>query len=278
MILVKPKRCDQVESLDRRRPRAFTQSGPHLVVLGLGAGRPSDRGVGKVHVRGHRARIRGSTRVRVRRVVIRGSRRRDTPVRGGCPAQTGHVRASTDAVGPVVVVRRRLQRLRRSVGTRMRGHGRSRVRVTVGGQRRRCSRGGGSRAGLNKVAANMGRNRSVPHVILLTRHVQRGKLATRGDGMMSRRRSGMDRVGVGEHAIPRQPPPLLVLSQVGFGLCGGFFDSTRVVILMPCQGCATREGLLAIRVRAFVRSLARVDPAVSSQGRRITEGLDGSVR
>lgn len=88
----------------------------------------------------------------------------------------------------------------------------------------------------------------------------------------------MDRVGVGEHAVPREPSPLLVLSQVGFRLGGGFFDRTRVVVLMPGQGRATREGLLAIRIRALVRTLARVDPAVSRQGRRIAEGLDGLVR
>lgn len=54
---------------------------------------------------------------------------------------------------------------------------------------------------------------------------------------------------------------------------GRFFDSAGVVVLVTRQSCATRKGLLAVGVGALVRSLARVDSAVTRKRRRVTEGL-----
>lgn len=45
----------------------------------------------------------------------------------------------------------------------------------------------------------------------------------------------------------------------------GFLDRSRVVVLMPRQRSAACEGLLTVGVRAFVRSLARVDASVPCQ-------------
>lgn len=42
---------------------------------------------------------------------------------------------------------------------------------------------------------------------------------------------------------------------------------------MAGQGSAASEGFLAVGIWAFVGSLAGVNSAVSSEGRRITEGL-----
>lgn len=46
------------------------------------------------------------------------------------------------------------------------------------------------------------------------------------------------------------------------------------MILVACECRPTSKGLLAVGIRAFVWSLARVYPPVPSQGARITERLE----
>jgi hypothetical protein len=46
---------------------------------------------------------------------------------------------------------------------------------------------------------------------------------------------------------------------------------------MTRQSCATREGLLAVGVRALIRSLARMDSAVTRKRRAIAEGLSAAL-
>jgi hypothetical protein len=103
----------------RGRPSMIAHSGLGLIVVWLGAGRSTDGGVGEVHVRRHRARVRRASRFRIGKVIGR-SRRRHTAVRGRSPTQASHVWAAGDAVGSVVAVRRGLEWLRRTV--RVRGH------------------------------------------------------------------------------------------------------------------------------------------------------------
>lgn len=103
----------------RGRPSVIAHSGLGLVVLRLGASRSTDGGVGEVHVRRHRARVRRASGLRVSKVVGR-SRRRHAAVRRRSPSQAGHVWAATDTVGSVVAVRGGLKRLRRTI--RVRSH------------------------------------------------------------------------------------------------------------------------------------------------------------
>lgn len=102
-----------VES-NSRRPRTLGQSRPHFVVVWLCASRPSDGRVGKVHVRRHRAGVCSSAGFGIGEVVRR-ARGRNARMRRRRPAQAGHVRATADTVGAVVIVGRRLQGLRRAV-------------------------------------------------------------------------------------------------------------------------------------------------------------------
>jgi hypothetical protein len=53
----------------------------------------------------------------------------------------------------------------------------------------------------------------------------------------------------------------------------GLFDGASVVVLVACQGGATRKCFLAIRIRALVGSLPRVDATMPSQRARVTERL-----
>lgn len=50
-----------------------------------------------------------------------------------------------------------------------------------------------------------------------------------------------------------------------------------MVVLVSGQGCAAREGLLAVLVGALVWPLSRVNPAMPGQGTAIAEGLYPSV-
>lgn len=95
-------------------------SGLRFVVIWLGTGRSADSRVRKVHVRRHGRRVCLASRFWVSEVVGRAWRGHAAVGRRG-PSQAGHVRASADAVWPVVIVGRRLKGLWGSIG--MRGHG-----------------------------------------------------------------------------------------------------------------------------------------------------------
>lgn len=256
--------------LDRSRPGAL-----HLVLqiiaIRFSARRPPNGRVGEVHVRGHGARIRGPASFGIE--VGCRARRRDAGMRRGRPTEAGHVRASANAIGPVVVIGGRLKRLRRTVSRRMGSHRGTGVRsATITGQRWGRGGRGSPGTGLRETAANMGRNRSVRHVVVGARHIQRGKVASWGNRVVCRRGSGMDRAVVGEH-VTRHSRSLLVLPQIGLGFRSSFLDCARVVVLVACQGSAASECLLAVRVGALVGTLPRVDSAVSRQRGRITERL-----
>lgn len=187
--------------------------------------------------------------------------------------------AAADAVGPVVIVGRRLQRLGRAVAGRMRGYRRLGVwRAEVGqsGRRRRRSAG----TGLGEVSAYMRWDRTVARVVIARpMQVQRGKLARRGNcRVLRRRRRRMDGSMVREKRFARPPRSLPILPQIGLRLGGCLLNGACVVVLMARQSGAASERFLAVRVWAFVGTLARVDSAVPSQGRRVTEGLTGSAR
>jgi hypothetical protein len=53
------------------------------------------------------------------------------------------------------------------------------------------------------------------------------------------------------------------------------FHSTSVMVLVACQGGATRKGLLAVGIGALVGSLARVNTTMSRQRTRVTKRLVG---
>jgi hypothetical protein len=67
-----------------------------------------------------------------------------------------------------------------------------------------------------------------------------------------------------EHSLTRGSRSLLVLSEIGFGFCGGLFNSARMMVLMACQSSATCEGLLAIGIWALVGAFSGMYPAMSS--------------
>jgi hypothetical protein len=228
-------------------------------------------------VRGHGAGISWTTWLRVVEIIHR-SRRRNAAVRGRGPAQTRHVRTAADAVGPVITISRRLKRLRGGVARGVRRHRWSLVRRTAEARERRrrgCRRG--ARAGLREIPPNMRRDRSVPHVVVAsgTRHVQRWQVTGRWNGhrMMRRGRRRVNRGVLGENPITRCPCSLFVLSQVGFRLCGGLLNGSRVMVLMTRQGRASSERLLTVRIWTLVRPFSRMYSAVSGQGRRIAERL-----
>ena len=105
-----------VTKLNRSRPRSLAKPRPHFIILWLCAGGPANRGIGEVHVRRHGGVVCRGTGLGVE--IVHRAGRRDT-MRRRCPAQTGHVRASTDTVWSVVVVGGRLQRLRGAVASGM---------------------------------------------------------------------------------------------------------------------------------------------------------------
>lgn len=180
------------------------------------------------------------------------------------PPEAGHMRASADTVRPVVIIRRRLQRLRGSI--RVRRHGRTHVRRTsVTGERRRsrCRRSTG--ATLRKVASYMWWDWPITHVVITGRamHVQRGKITARRHGL-GRGRGRLNRCVIREHPFARATT-FFVLTQIGLSLSSGFLDGTGVMVLVTGQGRAARECLLAVGVRTFVGSLARMDTTMPSQ-------------
>lgn len=67
-----------------------------------------------------------------------------------------------------------------------------------------------------------------------------------------------------EHSLARTTT-FLVLTQVGFGLGGGFLDGPSVMVLMPGQRRTSGECLLTVRVGAFVGTFAGVDTAMSGK-------------
>lgn len=74
----------------------------------------------------------------------------------------------------------------------------------------------------------------------------------------------MSRAGLRVDAF-RTVRSLFVLPQVCFCFRSCLLNRTGVVVLMARQSCAASERLLAVCVWAFVWSLSRMDPAVSSQ-------------
>lgn len=182
------------------------------------------------------------------------------------PAKTGHVWTPTDTVGPMVIVRRRFKRLRRTVASGMRcdrGLGEWRAEI---GQRRRCSGGRRAGTGLREVSPYMGRDRAIVHVVIARSvEIQRGKFTGRRNRrVLGGRRRRMGGNVVWEESLARAPRSLFVLPQVGFRLSRRLLDRSRVVVLMSRQGSPAGKRLLAVRVRTFVGSLAGMDSAVSS--------------
>lgn len=55
---------------------------------------------------------------------------------------------------------------------------------------------------------------------------------------------------------------VFAVTEVGFCLSSGLFDSSGVVVLVAGKGCAAGECLLAVGVGTLVRSFARMDPAM----------------
>ena len=98
---------------------------------------------------------------------------------------------------------------------------------------------------------------------------------------LSRRRSGERRIVVGcllARRLRLAPSSrghgrIRALGQ-GLGACTcRIFDGADVLILVPGQGGAASEGLLAVGIRASIGSLAGVNAAMASKRAAITEGL-----
>lgn len=56
---------------------------------------------------------------------------------------------------------------------------------------------------------------------------------------------------------------------------GGILDRSGVMVLVASESRASGESLLAIRIRALVRSLTRMYPTMPSQRTAVAEGLRG---
>lgn len=69
---------------------------------------------------------------------------------------------------------------------------------------------------------------------------------------------------------------IFVLSQLGLCLRSSFLDCSSMVVLVASQRSPARESLLAVGVWALVGPFTGVYAAMSSQRRRIAEGLVGS--
>jgi hypothetical protein len=61
------------------------------------------------------------------------------------------------------------------------------------------------------------------------------------------------------------------------GRSSGLFNGASVMVLVACQGGATRKCFLAIGIRALVGSLPRVNTTMPSQRARVTERLGGKL-
>lgn len=111
------------------------------------------------------------------------------------------------------------------------------------------------------------------------RHLRRGRHRKRplGRGRRGERRRMVGRlVTIGARLPGRSDGPYGVRCTSCKCLRGRpccVFDRSRVVILVPGQGCPSGERLLAIRVRAFVGSLARMNSPMPRQRAGVTEGL-----
>lgn len=250
---------------DRGRPSMITHSGLGLIVFRLGAGRSTDGRVGEVHMRRHRVRVRGASRLRIGKVVGR-SRRRHAAVRRRSPAQASHVWTATDAVGSVVAVRRGLKRLWRTI--RVRSHRRSSMRRAAKARKRwGGGRGRSTGTALRKVAANVRRDWPAAHVVIASRtmHRQWRKITTRRHGRMLRRRwSRVDRSMIGEHSVG-STSSFLVLAQIGLRLGSRLLNGPSMMVLMTGQSCTACERLLAVRVGAFIGSLSGVNTTVAGK-------------
>jgi hypothetical protein len=69
---------------------------------------------------------------------------------------------------------------------------------------------------------------------------------------------------IGEHSLGTTAS-FLVLAQIGLRLGSRLLNSPSMMILMTGESCTACEGLLAVGVRAFVRTLSRVDPTVACE-------------
>lgn len=189
------------------------------------------------------------------------------------------MRAAADAVGPVVIVGWRLERLRRPVPSRMRGYrGLGVWRAAKIRQRRRGSCRRRPWAAVGKVASYMRGDRAIAHVVIARpMEIQRRKLARRRDcRVLRRRRRRLNGDMVREKAVAWAPRSVFVVPQIGFCLRGGLFNGPGMVVLMARQGGPASKGLLAIGIRALVGSLAGMDSAMTGQGRGVTKSLAGS--
>jgi hypothetical protein len=169
------------------RPGVLAHSRLGLVIVRLGATGAAEGRVGEVHVRRHGGWVCWIARLGVGEVIGRAWGGHATVRRRG-PSETGHVWAPADTVRPVVIVGRRLEGLRGSIGVRR--HRRTCMRCTaVTRERRGSGRGGSTRTALGKVASYMRGDGPVAHIIITSRamHVQRWEFTTRGHGLSWRR-------------------------------------------------------------------------------------------
>lgn len=123
----------------------------------------------------------------------------------------------------------------------------------------------------------MRRDGPVAHVVVAgasSRQVQRWKVAAdRKRRVLRRGRGRMSRSSFGIYTFRRTGRSLFILSQACLRLQSSLLNSASVMILMACQSSTARERLLTICVGAFVRSLARMNAAMSGQRGGIAEGL-----
>ena len=219
-------------------------------------------------------------------VVLSATRRRQRRLARGLPAHGAHVRAVAGAADRVVVRRRRrFQRWRRAVCTRVRRDGWARAahRRRVGLRRER-GRGPGAR--LHDLAAQVWRHVHVGHIAV----VGRGAVQAGHDGHAGCRRQ-RDGAVVGRRRAQRRRRFGVVLAvgprrarlvgrarrQGGSRGRGGLFDGAGMVVLVAGERGTAGECLLAVGVWAFVGPLARMYPSMSSQRARVTERLRGAL-
>lgn len=205
------------------------------------------------------------------RVVSRGRH-----VRRGVPAHTAHVGAASSAAhARLRLLETGLERRWRTVASRVGGGPHGRVIGT-----RRCRRRAsnaemrGKRAVLLQVleVTSMAGDAAGSREIHARRHRH---------GSLSRRRCSHQGRSMVRHVITfgtRLRHDLGLGGGEGGGSgCRCLFDSSAVVVLVPCKRSATRKSLLTIGVRTLVWSLAGVSASVTSQGAAIAERLCGVV-
>lgn len=189
----------------------------------------------------------------------------------GLPAKLWrHVRtANCAARGTGVLLQARFQCGWRAVAGRVRG--RSDSAVVAGG---RVGRSRAAHAQMRRKGATLchvlGEVRLVSAEAVGSREVH----GRRHHGVLVRRRCCQRRTLIG-HVITVGASLASVLNPGSCKCCRSsrcsLFDSTGVLVLMTCESSAPRKGLLAISVRALVRTSPRMSSSVSGQGAAVAE-------